>query len=137
MSGAAISSMTARLTVLPQKSVNQRPTTALLCHSQRRIASGYAWGRRPLGWRELRTPGWAQPANRTVGCGEVHSACKPWGATMDVGDFLRKMSVQRYEVAFHDNGVGDRVLPKQTNLNGMSVATAGIKDDHGSSTRGG
>src|SRR5262249_11768353 len=30
MSGAAISSTTARLTLLPQKSVNQRPTTALL-----------------------------------------------------------------------------------------------------------
>src|SRR5262245_45084325 len=30
MFGAAISSMTPRLTVLPQNSVNQRPTTALL-----------------------------------------------------------------------------------------------------------
>src|ERR1700693_941135 len=30
ISGAAISSMTPRLTVLPQNSVNQRPTTALL-----------------------------------------------------------------------------------------------------------
>src|SRR5262245_55179953 len=33
MSGAAISSMTARLTFLPQNSVNQRPTTALLSAS--------------------------------------------------------------------------------------------------------
>jgi len=33
---------------------------------------------------------------------------------MDVGGFLRELGLQQYEMAFRDNGVDDRVLPKLT-----------------------
>jgi hypothetical protein len=33
---------------------------------------------------------------------------------MDVGEFLRELGLQQYEVAFRDNGVDDRVLPRLT-----------------------
>src|SRR4051812_21831612 len=33
---------------------------------------------------------------------------------MDVGEFLRELDLQQYEMVFRDNGVDDRVLPKLT-----------------------
>src|SRR5437868_6103730 len=35
-------------------------------------------------------------------------------ATMDAGDFLRKLGLQQYEAAFRDNGIDIRVLPDLT-----------------------
>ena len=52
-----------------------------------------------------------------TGCGgKAHSASAmvPPGATMDVGDFLRKLGLQQYEAAFRDNGIDIRVLPNLT-----------------------
>src|ERR1700738_5117696 len=38
----------------------------------------------------------------------------PSGATMNVGDFLRKLGLQQYEAAFRDNGIDIGVLPNVT-----------------------
>src|SRR4051812_11786769 len=46
---------------------------------------------------------------------------------MDVGEFLRELGLQQYEMAFHDNGVDDRVLPKLTaeDLKDLGVTMVG------------
>src|SRR5690348_6701919 len=66
--------------------------------------------------------------NNWTGCGhKVHPTCDAWGATMDVSQFLRELGLQQYEVAFRDNGVDDRVLPKLTaeDLKDLGVAMVG------------
>ena len=46
---------------------------------------------------------------------------------MDVSEFLRKLGLQQYEVAFRDNGVDVRVLPKLTveDLKDLGVTMVG------------
>ena len=46
---------------------------------------------------------------------------------MDVGDFLRELGLQQYEVAFRDNRIDIRVLPKLTaeDLKDLGVTLVG------------
>src|SRR5277367_2920596 len=73
--------------------------------------------------------GCAIAGNWTGRGGKAHSASAiiRRGATMDVGDFLRKLGLQQYEAAFRDNRIDTRVLPKLTaeDLKDLGVATVG------------
>jgi class 3 adenylate cyclase/predicted ATPase len=50
-----------------------------------------------------------------------------WGAVMDVGGWLRSLSLGKYEAAFLENGIGEAVLPHLTveDLKEIGVATVG------------
>src|ERR1700730_7530994 len=37
-----------------------------------------------------------------------------WGATMDIGGWLRSLGLERYEAAFRENEITEKVLPNLT-----------------------
>ena len=50
-----------------------------------------------------------------------------WGATMDVGGWLRGLGLDKYEAAFRENGIDEQVLRHITaeDLREIGVATVG------------
>ena len=50
-----------------------------------------------------------------------------WGATMDVGGWLRGLGLDKYEAAFRENGIDEQVLRHVTveDLREVGVATVG------------
>src|SRR6516225_1165741 len=50
-----------------------------------------------------------------------------WGATMDIGDWLRKLALEQYETAFRENNIDDTILPSLTteDLKELGVGSVG------------